>query len=96
MTDFISTLNALRKDYPTFTNGDYHQIYLQNEQYVFSRRDESGQITCALNISNHDMECHFNPEVSKGYDLLNKKWYDFTSSTTLPSKSLFLWFTPWE
>ena len=96
LTDFISTLNALRKDYPTFTNGDYHQIYLQNEQYVFSRRDESGQITCALNISNHDMECHFNPEVSKGYDLLNKKWYDFTSSTTLPSKSLFLWFTPWE
>lgn len=96
LTDLIAALNTLRKEYPTFTYGDYHQIYLQNEQYVFSRRDEKGQITCALNISDQDKECSFNPDVSKGYDLLKKEWYDFTSSTTLPSKSFYVWYTPWE
>ena len=96
LTDLIATLNTLRNEYPTFTNGDYHQIYLQNEQYVFSRKDENGQITCALNISDEDKECHFNPEVSKGYDLLKKEWYDFTSSTTLPSKSFHIWYTAWK
>lgn len=96
LTDLLARLNEIRKEYPVLTYGEYETIYLQNEQFVFKRYDEKGQFTFLMNCSDHEVTCHFSTGVKKGFDLLNKKWYDFNESTTLPMKSFALYYSEWD
>lgn len=95
LTTKISALNQMRLAYSVFTDGDYVQQYIQNEQLVFRRRNESGQLTFAINIADHPVHIQFNAEVSNGIDLLEKKKISFDNGIDLDAKSAKFFYTDW-
>ena len=95
MTDQLAQLNEVRHHYSIFTDGDYKQIYLQNEQMVFRRRNENGQLTFVINIASQPAHLDFDAEVDNGIDLIAKKKINFQKGMDLPAKSFRLFYTDW-
>lgn len=93
LTDTLAALNQLRKEYPVFGDGDYTQIFLQNEQMVFSRKDENGQLFLVINISKEPAHIQFNSDVTKGIDLFAKKKINFQDGIDLLPKSFHYIYT---
>ncbi len=93
LTDFIQKLNELRKHYPVFTDGDYQQLYIQNKQLVFVRRNETEQIIFLLNIDQEPTQLYFDAGVEKGIDLFTKQEIQFNGSCTLEGKSFQIIYT---
>ncbi len=94
-TDYLQKLDAMRHSYSVFTDGDYVQVYLQNEQLVFRRRNEKGQLTFLINIADHDVHMDFDPEVGDGLDLIGKKKISFAGGVDMPAKSAKFVYTDW-
>ena len=95
LTSLLAEMNAMRKSYSVFTNGDYKQVYLQNEQMIFRRRNENGQLTFAINIADQPVHIDCDVEVEDGMDLLAKKKIHFSSGIDLPEKSCRFFYTDW-
>lgn len=53
LTEWISQLNSLRKQYPILTDGNYEQLYIQNEQLIFHRYNEEDNLYFCINSSDH-------------------------------------------
>ena len=85
----------MRRSYSVFTDGDYKQIWLQNQQYVFRRRNEKGQLTFAVNISDQPVDAYFDPEVQDGIDLFQRKKIHFSQPVRLDAKTAYFWYTDW-
>lgn len=96
LTDTLSAFAHMRITYHVFTDGDYNQIFLQNQQMVFRRRDEKGQLTFALNIAPEDADISFDAGVEEGIDLIHKKAHRFAGSEHLPKKSYSFWYSSWD
>lgn len=95
LTDWISVLSHLHSSYRIFCDGDYAQLYIQNEQFVFRRRSNKGQLTVALNIADHPEHLYFNAEVEQGMDLLTKTNIHFQNGLEMDAKSVKLIYTDW-
>ncbi len=95
LCDIVQKLNEIRLQYPVFTNGDYQQIYLQNQQIVFRRRDEEGQLTFYLNIADQPVDISCNTEVEKGIDLFTNEEILLNAPIHLDSKSFKFLYTKW-
>jgi glycosidase len=95
LTDLLAELDTLRKNYAIFTDGDYKQIYLQNEQMIFRRRNDAGQLTFAINISDQPVHIDFDAEVENGIDLYAKKKVNFQKGIDLKQKSFCFYYTDW-
>lgn len=95
LCDTLQKLNEMRRNYSVFTDGDYVQLYLQNKQLVFRRRNASGQLTFALNIDEAPVHMDFNAEVRDGIDLINKKKVSFSNGLDLDAKSYQFIYTDW-
>ncbi len=54
LSEEIAYLSQLRKEYPVFYEGDYTQLYIQNEQFAFKRENDQEIILYLLNIANDD------------------------------------------
>ncbi len=93
LTDLIQKLNTMRKNYSIFTDGDYQQLYIQNKQIAFVRRNESEQIIFLLNIDQSPAQLYFDAGVEKGIDLYDNEEIQFTGSTTLDKKSFQIIYT---
>lgn len=93
LTDLIQKLNTMRKNYSIFTDGDYQQLYIQNKQIAFVRRNESEQIIFLLNIDQEASALYFDAGVEKGIDLYDNEEIQFTGSTTLDKKSFQIIYT---
>ena len=95
LTDYIARLCEMRRSYSVFTDGDYTQVWLQNRQIVFRRRNSKGQLTFGLNIDENDCDGYFNPEVENGIDLLQTKKIQFSQPVKLDGKTAYFWYTDW-
>lgn len=95
LTDTLQKMNEMRHTYSVFTDGDYVQLYIQNKQLVFRRRNASGQLTFALNIDDQPVHMHFNAEVGDGIDLIEKKKVSFNEGLKLDAKSYQFIYTDW-
>jgi glycosidase len=95
LCDLLAAMDEIRTHYSIFTNGDYKQIYLQNESMVFRRRNENGQLTFAINISDQPVHIDLDAEVEQGIDLLAKKKVNFKKGIDLPAKSFRFYYTDW-
>ena len=95
LTDYIARLCEMRRSYSVFTDGDYTQVWLQNRQIVFRRRNSKGQLTFGLNIDENDCDGYFNPEVENGIDLLQTKKIQFSQPVKLAGKTAYFWYTDW-
>ncbi len=93
LTDLIQRLNEVRKKYPVFANGDYQQLYIQNKQIAFIRRNDSEQIIFLLNIDQEPTELYFDAGVEKGMDVISKQEIHFNGSYTLEGKSFQIIYT---
>ena len=93
LTDLIQRLNEVRKKYPVFTNGDYQQLYIQNKQIAFLRRNDSEQIIFLLNIDQDASQLYFDAGVEKGTDIISKQEIHFNGSYTLEGKSFQIIYT---
>ena len=93
LTDTLSEFSHMRTVYPVFTDGDYLQLCLQNQQIVFSRRNEKGQLIFALNIADEDAEVSFDAGVDEGIDLIHKKAHRFIGTQKLKKKSFSSWYS---
>jgi glycosidase len=93
LCDYISSLDTLRKKYAVFTDGDYTQVYIQNQQLVFQRKDDHGLLTFAINIADEQVHCSFHTDIESGTDMLTKKKTDFSEGFDLPAKSAFFFYT---
>lgn len=96
LTDVLSELSHMRTVYPVFTDGDYQQLYLQSQQFVFRRRNDHGQLIFAMNIADEDAEVSFDAGVEEGIDLVRKKIHRFTGAEKLKKKSFVFWYSSWE
>lgn len=95
LSDYIARLCEMRRSYSVFTDGDYKQVWLQNQQYVFRRRNEKGQLTFAVNISDQPVDAYFDPEVQDGIDLFQRKKIHFSQPVRLDAKTAYFWYTDW-
>ena len=95
LTDYIASLDDMRKSYSVFTDGDYVQQYIQNQQLVFRRRNDKGQLTFLINISDEPCHIDFNAEVGDGMDLLAKKKVSFENGIDLKAKEAKFVYTDW-
>lgn len=95
LTDYIAALDEMRTSYSVFTDGDYVQQYLQNQQLVFRRRNEKGQLTFAINIADEPVHIHFNAEVEDGIELLSKTKVNFNDGIQLNAKEARFYYTDW-
>jgi pullulanase/glycogen debranching enzyme len=56
MLDFFRQAIALRHAHPALRGGRFHQVYAQDRQYAFVRRDETETLLVALNGSDNSAQ----------------------------------------
>lgn len=93
LTDLIQKLNEVRKKYPIFTDGDYQQLYIQNKQIAFLRRNDSEQIIFLLNIDQEPTQLYFDAGVENGMDIISHQEIQHNGSYTLEGKSFQIIYT---
>ncbi|MBR2066996.1 MAG: cyclomaltodextrinase [Solobacterium sp.] len=90
LTDLLAKLNRIRKDNPALTYGNYEQVYLQNEQYIFSRKDGQAEIYFVINISDEEKDLPI-PFTFTAINLLTQEKISIQNNIHLSPKSfLFL------
>lgn len=60
LTNHISNLSRIRKNYPSLSYGKYKQVNLTNETYSFSRELDGETIVTSINISDKPFELRYN------------------------------------
>jgi glycosidase len=94
LTDYIAAMSQMRKDYPILADGDYTQLQVKNEQLIFRRRDEKGQLIFALNCSDQPVRMDFNAEAGDGIELVTKKHVDYGGGLEIAPKDAMFIYTP--
>jgi hypothetical protein len=62
---------------------------------IFRRRNDAGQLTFAINISDQPVHIDFDAEVENGIDLYAKKKVNFQKGIDLKQKSFCFYYTDW-
>ncbi|MDU0321747.1 alpha-amylase family glycosyl hydrolase [Clostridium butyricum] len=71
--DHIEKLGRIRVVSEALKNGNYEQVIIKNEQYVFSRTSKNDKIYIVLNLSDKESYLDFNISFEEGKDLLSDK-----------------------
>ncbi|MBZ0313283.1 alpha-amylase [Clostridium butyricum] len=71
--DHIEKLGRIRVASEALKNGNYEQVIIKNEQYVFSRTSKNDKIYIVLNLSDKESYLDFNISFEEGKDLLSDK-----------------------
>lgn len=69
----IKRLGEIRLESHAIRYGNYEQVLIRNEQYVFSRTSERDKIYVLLNLSDKEYTLEFNLSFDKAIDLLDDK-----------------------
>lgn len=68
--EHIKILGKIRSASDALINGNYEQVVIKNEQYIFSRTSEGDKVYVLLNLSDKDSYVDFNMSFEQGKDLL--------------------------
>lgn len=68
--ELIKKLGKIRSESEALQYGDYKQIVIKNEQFVFSRASENDKVYVILNLSDKESNLDFELELDEGIDLL--------------------------
>lgn len=96
LTDYIHDLIHIRLMNRAFVDGNYEQLYLQNEQFAFTRRDDNSQITFVINISDQPCHIHFNNPIKLGVNLSLNDHENFEDGVDIPAKSCKCFSLSWD
>jgi cyclomaltodextrinase len=69
----IKKLGKIRSESEAIKYGEYEQILVKNEQFVFRRLSKSDEIYVILNLSDKESYLEFELQLTKGFDLLDEK-----------------------
>ena len=93
LTKHIEKLGLFKQSLPVLSFGDYQQVYLTNEQFVFSRTYLQQHFYAAFNTSEYDVEIHFTCKEKTLLNLWDDTIYNPENDTLtlfIPSKSSLL------
>ena len=93
LTKHIEKLGLFKQSLPVLSFGDYQQVYLTNEQFVFSRTYLQQHFYAAFNTSEYDVEIHFTCKEKTLLNLWDDTIYNPENDTltlSIPSKSSLL------
>lgn len=90
LTQFLSRLGELRREHPALTLGDYRNVYVANEQLVFSRTWEKECIYVGINLSGQPGVLRLDQE-ARATDLLTGQSVVLNGQTQLPPFGFALW-----
>lgn len=86
LTDFISLLAKVHQQNPVLSNGDYQNVYVNNQQFLFKRANGDEEIIIAINLS--EQACEISCQLNGRYtDLLTQKTISITPFV-MPAKSV--------
>lgn len=68
--EHIKVLGEIRSASDALIHGNYEQVVIKNEQYVFSRTSKDDKVYVLLNLSDKDSYLDFNISFERGKDLL--------------------------
>lgn len=94
LTDYIAALSDMRRHYSILANGDYTQLRVTNEQLVFRRRDDRGQMIFALNCSDQPVRLDFDAQAGDGTEVVTKKHVDYGGGLEIAAKDAMFIYTP--
>jgi len=69
--ELLKKLGKIRKQCEALKYGDYEQVVVKNEQFVFSRTSDNDKVYVVLNLSDKESSLKFKVTFSKGIDLLD-------------------------
>lgn len=91
LTEKIADMVKAYKETKALMYGDYKQLLLTNDQYVFQRSFEDERIIVAINIKEEVFHADFNAGCGKAIDLITGEEHDFGGGTDLPGYSISFW-----
>lgn len=68
----IKKLGKIRSESEALKYGDYEQIVIKNEQFIFARTSKNDKVYVVLNLSDKESSLEFELSFSKGIDLLDE------------------------
>lgn len=81
----IQQFISCRKSSAALQFGNYHELYVSSEQFIFSRNYQDETVIIAINSNEED--CFFN---MKNFSILQDKGYDFLNKEEVDLKNLLL------
>lgn len=90
LTDYIARLCRARQQSVALRRGDYHQLYVNSHQLVFSRSCDGERVICAFNTSEQPHTAHFDAGAGRALDLITGRTIDFGGGLELPPKSAYI------
>ncbi|MGI6256733.1 MAG: alpha-amylase family glycosyl hydrolase [Anaerovoracaceae bacterium] len=91
LTPSLRQLNLVRHGHPAFATGDYEEIYITGEQFVFARTLGEQRIIVALNISGHEARLNVDYSASSAVELITSQNVVFGDGLVLPPYSIQYW-----
>lgn len=91
VADFVSRAAKARRQSKALSYGDYSEVLLTNEQYIFQRRFEDERVLVAVNASANPTTLHFDAGCGLAKDLLTGKMHDFGGGSQLPGYGCAIW-----
>ncbi|MVX62667.1 alpha-amylase [Clostridium chromiireducens] len=69
--ELLKKLGKIRSQCEALKYGEYEQVVVKNEQFVFSRTSDNDKVYVILNLSDKESSLEFKVTFSEGIDLLN-------------------------
>ena len=90
VADFVSRAAKARRQSKALSYGDYSEVLLTNEQYIFQRRFEDERVLVAVNASANPTTLHFDAGWF-GERFADRKMHDFGGGSQLPGYGCAIW-----
>ncbi len=87
LCSFIADFASLRKKYKVLSDGDYANLYVQNKQLLFRRRNDHEQMVLALNIADEPCTMPFEIGMDSAINPITNESHSASEPLNMPGKS---------
>ncbi len=91
LTSYLARLCTIRGSSRALAEGEFRVLQLANEHFIFERRAGTDRIIIAVNLSDHEVEAHFDAGAGRARELISGSDHDFWGGSKLPAKSCQYW-----
>ena len=88
LSEFIAALAKIKRESKALCYGDFKNVHINNQQYVFERRFENERIVVLLNIAQDDVDVYLNLDAGVGVDVLSNNQISLNGNVKLPACSI--------
>ena len=88
LSEIIAALAKIKRESKALCYGDFKNVHINNQQYVFERRFENERIVVLLNIAQDDVDVYLNLDAGVGVDVLSNNQISLNGNVKLPACSI--------